>query len=256
MSRSAKLPETGPHDPPVPSDPAIRRPSAIVPTCDCFVEKGMEFDRELGLWICSKCGQYEDHSGSTPHQQRIEEFMDAISHQVCDQPYMPPLEVRKFRARIMLEEMLELINDGLGLGIQTFVNEDCDHGPVVNKGRYFFFELAKGPSLLEIADGAADVSVTTIGTLSTCGIRDKELLELVDQNNLDKVKPPCPNCKTVMRKLYNTGSSEPVKHTGWSCLGCETHYPLEVGGYTREDGKWVKGTNHRKVDLTKVVTKH
>jgi predicted HAD superfamily Cof-like phosphohydrolase len=44
------------------------------------------------------------------------------------------------------------------------------------------------PDLVEIADGCADISVVTIGTLVACGIPDKGLLELVDDNNLNKFK--------------------------------------------------------------------
>src|SRR5690606_27317494 len=43
-------------------------------------------------------------------------------------------------------------------------------------------------NMLELADGCADLSVVTTGTLSACGIADKALLEEVDRNNIAKFR--------------------------------------------------------------------
>jgi len=51
------------------------------------------------------------------------------------------------------------------------------------------FDISHEPDLIEIADGCADISVVTIGTLSACGIDAEPLLELVDRNNLAKFGP-------------------------------------------------------------------
>ena len=45
------------------------------------------------------------------------------------------------------------------------------------------------PNLVAIADGCADLSVVTIGTLVACGIPDRDLLWEVDVNNLKKFAP-------------------------------------------------------------------
>ncbi|RME74113.1 MAG: hypothetical protein D6785_16225, partial [Planctomycetota bacterium] len=72
----------------------------------------------------------------------------------------------------------------------------------------------KKPSLVEIADGCADIMVVTTGTLSACGISDIPLQEEVDQNNLSKFGP---------------------------------------GGYEREDGKWVKPPDHKPPKILKIL---
>jgi predicted HAD superfamily Cof-like phosphohydrolase len=68
--------------------------------------------------------------------------------------------------------------------------------------------------MIEVADGCADVSVVTIGTLSACGIADKPLLKEVDESNLRKFGP----------------------------------------GYSkREDGKWIKPPDWKVPDIAKVL---
>lgn len=233
-----------PSDPPTPVHPSVRNPAPVTPTCDCFVIKGMTFDRQLGIFKCTHCDQYEDFSGKTPHQQRIEHFMTHINHQVEPHPVLPPVEVRWFRARLILEETLETIK-ALGYDI------------VPTKGGYEVSKLeTHAPNLIEVVDGCADISVVTIGTLSACGVKDRAVLEAVDRNNISKFEPPCPHCGDRLHMLGSGGDPQiGGSHTGWSCYACETHYPKEVGGYHREDGKWVKGTAHKKVDLVSVIAK-
>lgn len=257
-----------PRTPPIPADSQIRRPSSIVPTCDCFVEKGMNFDRGLGLHRCARCGQFEDYSNRTAHQQRIDEFMTLAGQQLPMFPILPGEDVRRFRAAIILEEALETIK-ALGFTLLINVpNAGYDGGfSQICQPEWISISQTQvyEPSLVEIADGCGDLSVVTIGTLTACGIADQPVLEAVDQNNLNKFKPRCPNCKEEMKLIKTpepgtmlTGSSVQsvvYEHEGWSCWSCETHYPKEVGGYRRDDGKWVKGTVHRKVDLATVLAK-
>jgi len=42
------------------------------------------------------------------------------------------------------------------------------------------------PDLIEMMDGAADVSVVNTGLMLSCGVCDEHLLEEVDRSNLDK----------------------------------------------------------------------
>lgn len=244
---------------PVPSDPKIRFPSCIVPTCDCFVEKGMNYDRDLGIHRCAKCGAFEDYSGKSPHQQRIEHFMSHIGHQVEASPTLPSEPIRRFRASLILEEALETIK---ALGFTVSVNQP----PMGYEGGCYFIcnnswlQISEvqlhEPDLVEIVDGCCDISVVTIGTLSACGVTDKNPLEAVDLNNIAKFEPKCPNCNESLHPMNDghTDRGDP-RVEGWSCWACETYYPKEIGGYRRDDGKWIKGVHHKKVDLAQVLAK-
>lgn len=98
-------------------------------------------------------------------------------------PTMPDEKVRQLRARLILEEALETIK---ALGVKVFTASSLGN---VDKAHVRFESSHEAPDLVEIADGCADISVVTIGTLIACGIQDVSLLEAVDQNNLEKFKP-------------------------------------------------------------------
>jgi len=76
------------------------------------------------------------------------------------------------------------------------------------------FNLNHEPNMIEVADGCADVKVVITGTLSAFGIDDNELQDVVDENNLAKFGP---------------------------------------GSYRREDGKWMKPSNHQPPNIEEVL---
>lgn len=121
-------------------------------------------------------------------------------------PTMPDAKTRELRARLILEECMETI-DALGCGIYLDKYQEIFFDQISIKAEY-------PPNLVEIADGCADISVVTIGTLVACGIKDMELFKEVDENNLAKFGP---------------------------------------GGHLREDGKWVKPPNHPKPDIARIL---
>lgn len=111
------------------------------------------------------------------HQLRVEKFMGLAGQSIPVVPTLSSFEVRKFRAEMVLEEALELI-EGLGFDVEA-THPD---------GELALVEAWK-PDLVKIADGCADVKVVTTGTLSALGISDLALQEEVDQNNLQKFGP-------------------------------------------------------------------
>lgn len=123
------------------------------------------------------------------HQIRIDEFMHLAKQELPGDPCIPSEEVRLLRARLIMEEALETIR---ALGFNPhFIDgsgywDYLDHQIVMESIQ---FELDRDADLIEIADGCADLSVVTVGTLSACGIDDEPLLESVDRNNLDKFGP-------------------------------------------------------------------
>lgn len=129
-----------------------------------------------------------------------------------DFPKHPSAEVRLLRARLIMEEALETIQ-ALGFNPNVYYNE-APHGLPITMGAVKFENRNLPIDLIEIADGCADLSVVTIGTLSACGIADEPLLEEVDRSNLDKFRGDA---------------------------------------HRREDGKWVKPSDWVKPDIAAVL---
>ena len=109
-------------------------------------------------------------------------------------PEVPHVDVRRLRATLILEEAHETI---MALGFSP-----------VDLSREFYH-----PDIVSIADGCADLSVVTIGTLSACGIPDRRLLETVDRWNNAKFGPG--STKNVLGKWIKPpdfqGPSEDIK---------------------------------------------
>ena len=141
----------------------------------------------------------------TEHQQRIEKMMDKMGQDVPAHPTIPDEGTRLLRAKLIMEEALETVRAlGFSPHVTTgIIDEDA-----------LFFRSDGDADLVAIADGCADISVVTIGTLSACGISDNPILTEVDKNNLTKFGP---------------------------------------GSYRREDGKWMKPPDFVGPDLVKVL---
>lgn len=137
----------------------------------------------------------------TAHQCRVEIFMDKAGQEVPGRPCIPGPEVRLLRAKLIFEEAMETI-EALGVDVMIKPRMVQYDNVALCEGDYeLVINTARKPDLVLIADGCADISVVTIGTLSACGIEDDELLEEVDKSNLAKFGP---------------------------------------GGHKNEDGKWIK----------------
>lgn len=123
------------------------------------------------------------------HQKRIEDFMRKAGQDVLTQPCLPTAAVRLLRAKLIFEEAMETI---YALGVDVMVRpelQQMDAVPLSDNMYELKVNENRPPDLIEIADGCADVSVVTIGTLSACGIADKPLLKEVDESNLRKFGP-------------------------------------------------------------------
>lgn len=138
------------------------------------------------------------------HYKRIEQFMRLAKQETPNSPKIPSRDVLKLRAKLIFEEALETIN---ALGMTLEADRDC---------RYTFqiVDEGKEPDLIEVVDGICDISVVSYGTLISLGVTDKEVIELVDNNNLAKFGP---------------------------------------GHTIRDDGKLVKPPNHQPPDIAKVI---
>jgi len=146
----------------------------------------------------------------TEHQRRVEEFMGKAGQAVPPHPTKPTATVCQLRARLIMEEAMETIK---ALGIDLRLRRDVEE-----HGFLEFDDIAFLPTgefdMVEVADGCADISVVTIGTLSACGIADGPLLREVDESNLRKFGP---------------------------------------GSRRREDGKWLKPEDWQPPDIERVL---
>lgn len=146
----------------------------------------------------------------TKHYKRIEKFMQLAGQDTPKRPVEPSEEIRVLRAKLIIEEALETVK-ALGVDItlakMSFLENEDD----------FEYGISEHPfDMIEVADGVADISVVSIGTLIACGITDEKLLKLVDKNNLAK---------------FGEGHS------------------------FREDGKLIKPPGHKPPDIRKLLNK-
>lgn len=147
------------------------------------------------------------------HQLRIEHFMRLAGQAVPDQPTELDEATRILRAKLILEEAFETIREGLGIDIIIMGGDD--EGDTFDPLDFdLILKCTKPMNMVEFADGCADLSVVTIGSLSAAGITDGPLLEIVDQSNLSKFGP---------------------------------------GSYRRDDGKWMKPPNFKPPDIAGIL---
>lgn len=136
------------------------------------------------------------------HQKKIEKFMKLAGQTVRDKPGEPTDKERILRARLVLEEALELIHDGLGIDIVISQNEsgrDLRNNTMSSGFNHcslllrdlednMVFLPVRDFNLEKTVDGACDLSVVTIGTMSCIGVPDIPFLDIVDDNNLEKIE--------------------------------------------------------------------
>lgn len=111
--------------------------------------------------------------------------MQKFGQETPNAPCIPSLEVRRLRAKLILEEALEtvralgirasVLNVPSGRGLACLMHED---NQIVCEEAYY------EPNLEAIADGCADLRVVTIGTEVVCGIPgDKTFAEVMRSND-------------------------------------------------------------------------
>ena len=106
----------------------------------------------------------------TNEQKQVKDWMTAFGQETPEKPKIPSLEVRKLRAKLILEECLETIR---GLGLQSIMVDDMDGQkyPIdIGLQSISFEETPQTLNLKEIADGCEDLKVVTEGTLVACGL--------------------------------------------------------------------------------------
>jgi len=120
----------------------------------------------------------------TKEQRSVATFMSSAGQTIPSEPTIPSLEIRKLRAKLILEEALETINDGLGL--QVLLMTGLPEGEMlVDMGGVSLIETGPG-DLVELADGLADLAYVQLGTACAAGIDLEPVFEEVDKSNQSK----------------------------------------------------------------------
>lgn len=158
------------------------------------------------------------------HQQKVDLFMRLAGQDCPEQPTMPSREVRILRAKLLFEELFELVEKGLGVNVKVagpafgsseqfvahYENLRFDTGCEIPGGE----RRERETDMIELIDGIADLSVVATGTAIAAGVAMGYPQDLVDENNLAKFGP---------------------------------------GGYRRDDGKWVKPPGHKPPDIAGAI---
>lgn len=149
----------------------------------------------------------------TENQKQVRDWMQKFGQETPEKPVIPSLEIRRLRAKLILEEAIETIHAlgisatvcGLGLG-DAKLEEDLDYYK---------------PDLTLIADGCEDLKVVTEGTLVACGLVAKDSLldqdplfdEVMKKNEakfwtqeeIGKIYPTPKDCENVIFTKYERG---------------------------------------------------
>lgn len=120
-------------------------------------------------------------------QNNVLDWMDTFGQECPAKASIPTLEVRKLRAKLILEEALEIIE---GLGLQLEIENNCGREfifvPELEKNNIKFHEWDE-PNLVKIADGIADLNYVSYGTAIACGLDMEPIEQEVHKNNMAKM---------------------------------------------------------------------
>lgn len=145
----------------------------------------------------------------TQEQKQIKNWMIAFGQETPEKPKIPSLEVRKLRAKLILEEAFEAI---YALGFDICLSE---------ARRLLFEELLflpneTGMSLSHISDGCEDMKVVVEGTLVACGLCQPP--KRLSINELDKIINEPNNPRVVVNKANADPLFDEVMRSNWTKL--------------------------------------
>ncbi len=126
---------------------------------------------------------------TTTHYDNVKTFMEG-TNQPTPKVYTVPTEAQRIlRARLIMEETLELIIRGLGIDLTCNrphgVIIDESNGKLVDNFKFTVNQNTYDP--IELIDGVCDVRVTSTGALVDIGVPDSIFIDAVDDNNILKL---------------------------------------------------------------------
>ena len=178
----------------------------------------------------------------TKEQKQVIEFMTLFHQHVLDQPIIPSLEVRRLRAKLILEEAIETVE---ALGFDVLVCLEVRQGRTqgtevgtIGTDMDGVFLLPNGKeNIIKIADGLADLHyVGYCGTAAACGIDMEPVFAEVHRSNMSKMWTE--EDLKQQKTLYPTGV---VENYG--------------GGLYRilVDGKVIKSPSYSPADIASIL---
>jgi len=181
-------------------------------------------------------------------QQEVAGWMQAFGQEVPDKVTMPSLEVRKLRARLILEEALETVH---ALGINGFVGNislsylhHCFIRDLIS------FEEKQKPNLAATADGIADSLVVQLGTAVACGIDIEPIFNEVMRSNWSKMWTD-----DELNDKYPGGHAA-LEQLGLTATLKGTHPEVDIDFYIVKDksGKVIKSPSYSPANLVPLLT--
>ncbi len=113
----------------------------------------------------------------TTEQKQVREFMQLFGQETPEKPSIPSREIRRLRAKLILEEAQELC-EALGFEVELDMYEGSEDN---------LYEYGN-PNLSLIADGLADLHyVAYCGTAIACGLDMKPIFQEVHRSNMSKM---------------------------------------------------------------------
>lgn len=189
------------------SDPYHRTTGMSQENLDSAIRTAVEYQEAEFPFMLDAIENCAHDPHLTRHAGDVALFMKLAGQEIPTTIQVPDEKTRILRAKLIMEEALETVR-ALGVNIVS------TSGLIVNidemkSGKFTFIkDDFHDPDLKEIVDGCLDIRVVTTGTLIACGVPDiEDLQEIVDVNNITKFRK-------------------------------------DKDGYKREDGKWVKPSDH------------
>lgn len=130
--------------------------------------------------------------------------------EIPERPTIPNVDVRVLRARLVIEEALELLF-AMGISISVRYPEQLKSEPISKLDDLLFLSDGKSAFQLdldEIVDGACDLIYVAVGTLASCGIPDGPHMAEVCARNDAKFPQGKP--------IINTETGKFLKPEGWT----------------------------------------
>lgn len=120
------------------------------------------------------------------HIDNVKDFCHKAGQPVPTEKTYPTIKARELRARLILEEALEMV-EALGF---VLIKKDIEDD-VIGSADDFEYQCVGPLDHIGVMDAAVDLLwVGVTGPAVLCGLSDKleECIEAIDQNNLEKFK--------------------------------------------------------------------
>lgn len=165
--------------------------------------------------------------------QYTKDFMRAFKQEVPSWVIEPTINVRKMRARLILEEALETI-EAMGLAPRTIKGEFL----IADEVKHYTYVNEKHPELDKVLDSIVDLDVVNKGTAIAFGFSE-ELLQKAEKAVYE----------SNMSKLWSYRSSKP-EHTSSFCFYDNGNPRFIV---TDATGKVIKPPTYKVPDIKKLI---